>query len=391
MISAGEASGDLHGSSLARAAKAMRPSWSFFGLGGDLMAAEGVELRAHIRDTAVMGGTEVLAALPRILRIRSLMLRAMAEERPDCLVLIDSPDFNLRLAKAAKAANVPVVYYIGPTVWAWRPGRLGLMRDLVARRALIFPFEADYYRARGVDCDLVGHPLLDEIPPSFDRAAIRESLGLKAGAPVLALLPGSRAGAAKRLAPPMLAAAGLLLSEFPDLRVVVPRAATLPADLLRELVGAAPEPVKRALAVCDGRSLEVMAISRAGLLASGTSTVEGAILGLPMVVAWRFSALSWLLARLLVKTPFVAMANLVAGREIVPELLQGAANPEAMAARLAPLLRGGEEREAMLQGLAEAARALGGPGASARVVEVVGEAMAAGGGAPSGAPSGAPR
>jgi lipid-A-disaccharide synthase len=339
------------------------------------MAAQGAELLGHIRDTAVMGGTEVLPALPGILKIRSKMLRAIESEKPDCLVLIDSPDFNFRLAKAAKGAKVPVVYYICPTVWAWRQRRLWFLRDFAARRLLMFPFEADFYRAKGVDCDLVGHPLFDEIPRGFDRPAIRESLGLPLEAPVLALLPGSRKSVARRLAPPMLAAADILMGEFPDLRILVPRAASLPQGLLSELLNAASPRVRAALTVATGRSWEIMAISRAGLLASGTSSVEGAILGLPMVVAWRFSFLSWTLAKVLVKTRFASMGNLVAGREIIPELLQEKGSPEALAAALAPLIRGGPLRETMLADLAEVVGSLGGPGASARVARIIDETM----------------
>lgn len=382
MISAGEPSGDLHGAALAKVILDERPSWRLSGLGGDSMAAAGVELRAHMRETAVMGGTEVLAALPRILRVRSLMVKLITEERPDCLVLIDSPDFNFRLAKAAKAAGVPTVYYICPTVWAWRPGRLNFLRDYADARALLFGFEADFYRARGVDCDLVGHPLFDELPRDIDREAVIGSLKIPAGGPILALLPGSRRSVASRLARPMIGAADILLEEFGDLRIVVPRAASLPEDYLNELLSGATRRVKNALTIVSGRSQEVLAVSRAAMLASGTSSVEGAILGVPMVVAWRFSSLSWILAKLLIKAPYATIANIVAGREIVPELLQSRANPEELAAALAPLIRGGSEREAMLGELAEVARSLGGPGATSRVFSVIKRVL--GGHAPGG-------
>jgi lipid-A-disaccharide synthase len=378
MVSAGEASGDLHGAALIRAAGELRPSWSFFGLGGDLMEEAGAGLSAHMRDTAVMGINEVAAALPRILRVRSKMLSLIETERPDCLVLIDSPDFNFRLAKAAKAAKVPVVYYICPTVWAWRSGRLKFLSDYADARALIFGFEAEFYRERGVDCDFVGNPILDELPESFDKKSILESLGLGAEARVLALLPGSRPSVAKRLAPPMLEAAGMLLEEFGDLKVVVPRAPTLPEDLLGSLISEAPPRVKESLIITSGRSQEILALCRAALLASGTSTVEGAVLGAPMVVAWRFSLLTWWLAKLLVKSTYAAMANIVAGSEIVPELLQGRARPELMFEALAPLIRGGEARQRMLSDLAKVKEALGGPGASKNVVGVIARVMGEG-------------
>jgi lipid-A-disaccharide synthase len=375
MVSAGEASGDLHGAALIRAAGELRPSWSFFGLGGDMMEAAGASLSAHMRDTAVMGITEVAAALPRVLRVRSKMLSLIEAERPDCLLLIDSPDFNFRLAKAAKEAKVPVVYYICPTVWAWRPGRLKFLSNYVDARALIFGFEAAFYRERGVDCDFVGHPLLDELPESFDKRSVLESLGLGPEARILALLPGSRPSVAKRLARPMFEAAGLLLEEFGDLKVAVPRAPSLPMELLDSLISEAPPKVKESLIITTGRSQELLAVCRAALLASGTSTVEGAVLGAPMVVAWRFSLLTWWLAKLLVRSPYAAMANIVAGKEIVPELLQGRARPELMRGALAPLIRGGEERQRMVSDLAKVKEALGGPGASKNVVGVMARVM----------------
>jgi lipid-A-disaccharide synthase len=371
MICAGEPSGDLHGAALVREALAAHPGWSFFGLGGDLMAEAGVSLKAHIRETAVMGGSEVVFALSGILKARSKMLSLIKEGKPDCVVLVDYPDFNLRIAKAAKAAGAPVVYYICPTVWAWRPGRLYVLRDRTTARCLIFGFEADYYRARGVDCDFVGHPLFDEIPQSFDTAATFKSLGLEPGAPLLALLPGSRKSVASRLAPPMLGAADLLMDEFPGLRIAVPMAPSLPEGLLASFASRASQRVRDALVMVPGRSQEILAASRAALLASGTSSVEGAILGIPMVSAWRFSLVSWLLAKLLVKTPYSIIPNIISGREIVPDLLQSKANPRSMADALAPLIRGGPERERMLEDLKSVVKALGGPGASAKVAAVL--------------------
>jgi lipid-A-disaccharide synthase len=367
----------------------------FHGLGGDLMAAAGTDLRAHLRDTAVMGLTEVLGALPRVLKVRSGLCRLIESDPPDCLVLIDSPDLNFRLARSAWRAGVPVVYYICPQIWAWRQGRLAFLRDRVSRRAVILPFEAAFYQDRGVTCDPVGHPLLDELPAGgFDRALALSDLGLAPerpdgpdhpdhGAPgpagprdpmILAVLPGSRRSVAARLLGPMLEAVGLLLEEFPSLVAVLPRSPAVPAELVEAAAARARPAVREALKIVPGSSSQrLLSVCRAALLASGTSTVEGAILGAPMVVTYRTSALSWFLAKLLVRTPYVAIANLVAGREVVRELLQGAGSPEALAGALAPLLRGGPERDAMTRDLGAVAAALGGPGASRRVLDVIDE------------------
>jgi lipid-A-disaccharide synthase len=371
MISAGELSGDMHGAALACQASKSGAGLQFFGLGGDRMAAAGVELRAHIRETAVMGLTEVLGSLRRILAVRRRLSDMVSSERPRALVLIDSPDLNQALAKAAFRAGVPVIYYICPQVWAWRRGRVRWLRKLVSRRAVVFPFEKEFFDREGLSSDLVGHPLLDEMPLDLAPEEARKGLGLQPGANVLAILPGSRKAVASRLAGPMLGAADILLDSFPDLVLAVPRPDTLPADLLRELVSQASRRVRDRILVFEGRSQEILKAARAALLASGTSTVEGAVLGTPMVVTYKVSSVSWCLARLLVKVPFVSIANLLAGAEIVPELLQGRCRPENLARELEPLLAGGPRRQAQISGLAGAAARLGGPGASARVLEII--------------------
>ncbi|MDR1310050.1 MAG: lipid-A-disaccharide synthase [Deltaproteobacteria bacterium] len=371
MISAGELSGDMHGAALASEARRSGTGLEFFGLGGDRMAAAGVDLRAHISETAVMGLTEVLGSLRRILSVRRRLASLVSSERPRALVLIDSPDLNQALARAAFRAGVPVIYYICPQVWAWRRGRIRWLRRLVSRRAVIFPFEKEFLDREGLSSDLVGHPLLDELPLRLSPEEARSGLGLPPGANVLAVLPGSRKAVARRLVGPMLGAVDLLLDSFPDLVPVIPRPDTLPADLLLDLVGKASRRVRDRIVVREGHSHEVLRSARAALLASGTSTVEGAVLGTPMVVTYRVSALSWLLARLLVKVPFVSIANLLAGTEIVPELLQDRCRPEDLAREVEPLLAGGPRRQAMLDGLAGAASRLGGPGASARVLDII--------------------
>jgi lipid-A-disaccharide synthase len=377
MISAGELSGDMHGAALVRQAAASGAGLSFFGLGGDLMSAAGVDLRFHIRETAVMGLTEVLGSLGRILNIRKKLVNLVAAEKPRALVLIDSPDLNQALAQAAYEAGVPVIYYICPSVWAWRKGRLKWLTKLVRRRAVLFPFEESFYQSQGVTADLVGHPLLDEMNLELSKDCARAKLGLVPKDRVLAVLPGSRQAVAGRLIGPMLGAVDELFNRFPSLIPLIPRPETLDPDTLQALIKPASKRVRERLIVFGGHSHDILKAADAALLASGTSTVEGAILGTPMVVTYKVSPVSWALAKLMVRVPFVSIANLLAGREIVPELLQSRANPAELARELTPLLSDGPRRKQMIGDLAEAAALLGGPGASARVLAILLEEIGA--------------
>ncbi|MDR2388014.1 MAG: lipid-A-disaccharide synthase [Deltaproteobacteria bacterium] len=377
MISAGELSGDMHGAALVREANKQNLGLKFFGLGGDRMAEAGVDLRFHIRETAVMGLTEVLGSLNRILGIRKALANMVREEKPRALVLIDSPDLNQALAKAAYGSAVPVIYYICPQIWAWRQGRIKWLKKLINRRAVLFPFEERFFQDHGVTADLVGHPLFDEMPLALSKEKARENLGLDQKAPLLAVLPGSRKKVASRLAGPMLEAVDLLLEKFPELVALIPRPATLPVEILKGLIDLASPRVKEKIKIFEGRSHEILKAADAALLASGTSTVEGAILGTPMVVTYKISALSWYLAKLLVQVPFVSIANLLVNREIVPELLQNRAKGPDLAQELVELIFDSPRRQVMIKDLNEAARLLGGPGASGRVLSVIMEEIEA--------------
>ncbi|MDR1313866.1 MAG: lipid-A-disaccharide synthase [Deltaproteobacteria bacterium] len=370
MISAGEESGDLHGAALMREALSRGAPVSFFGLGGDRMEEAGCRLLAHARETAVMGVSEVLAQARRLWRLRERLAAAAADERPDALVLIDSPDFNFRLAKRAAEAGVPVVYYICPQIWAWRRGRIKFLAKYARRRLLILPFEEEFYRSRGVGCDFVGHPLLDEVKP-LPKGEARAALPMPADGPLLALLPGSRRGVFARLAPEMLKAAAALARARPALRVAVALAPTLPGDLADECLALFPEDLRPRLCALRGHSQRIINAASLAVIASGTSAAEAAVLGTPAVVCYRTSPASYLVARMLVKTKFISIPNLVLGRKLLPELVQGAASAEGIARAAAPYLDGGGELSEMRAGLAEVSRALGGPGASARALDII--------------------
>ncbi len=375
MISAGESSGDMHGAALVQAARQMGLPWDFVGLGGDKMAQEGVHLLGHVRDVAVMGISEVLGSLGKILTLRNKLKDYLRTDPPGALVLIDSPDFNLSLAKYATRLGIPVIYYICPSVWAWRSGRLEVLAQATKRRALLFKFEKDFYQARGVSADWVGHPLLDEMPDFPPQNELKASLGFAENKPLLAILPGSRRKTLAKLAPIFCRTAELLLKKQPGLQLALAQGDTIDSDFLNDILMDVPSEVRASLKIVSGRSQALLAAADAAILASGTSSVEATILQTPHVVAYKVSSLSFALARLLVKVKWVTIANLLAGREVVPEFLQERARPEILAEALGPLLAG--ENRDMADQLAEVSKLLGSPGASRRVVEIIADEIIA--------------
>ncbi len=341
-LSAGEASGERYGVALM---EALRPSGAeFLGLGGARMEAAGLRRIARAEDVAVMGITEIVRHIPRIYREYRKLRRALLTEKPDVCVLIDFPDVNLGLAKRARQLGIPVVFFVSPQVWAWKGHRLGRIRRDVDRMLVIFPFEEPWYRSRGVDATFVGHPLAELPPPTVSREAFAAAHGLDAAKPWVGLLPGSRPGEIALNLPAILGAARLL---GPGYEYVLPLAPTLtPPQIarLRKMLGGLPVRLTR-----DARA--TLHHAQASLVASGTATVEAALIGNPFVVVYRLSRLSHAVARRVVKVPHVAMANLIAGRRVVPELIQDGFTPEAAAAALRPLLADSEQRRAMVDSL----------------------------------------
>jgi lipid-A-disaccharide synthase len=353
---AGEASGDLHAANLLLALRRLAPNVEAFGVGGERLRDAGLACVAHSEELSLMGLAEVVRDLPRLWRLSRRVRRVALARRPQVAVLVDSPDFNLPLARHLAQAGIPVVIYISPQLWAWRAGRVRRIRRDVRRVLCILPFEVDFYQRHGVPAEFVGHPLVDELAP-----VMRE---LPARAPnALALLPGSRWHEVESLLPAMLAAARKLRAPMPDLSVRLIVAPGLDPERVRALVaGAAVELVAfdrhRALASCS-----------AALVASGTATLECALLGVPMVVGYRLHPLSYLLARHLVRVPHVALVNLVAGEAVAPELVQDAFTAEALAGEAAALLGGaGGQQET---GLALVRGRLGEEGASERAARAV--------------------
>lgn len=357
---AGEVSGDLHAAAVARALRAAGAPFALTGVGGDAMREAGVELIEHTVSSAVMGFIAPIRHLPRLVRLRRALTARIRSGRVALVVLIDSAGFNMGIAAAATDAGVPTLYYITPQVWASRAGRLTQLARTVTRAAVILPFEEELLREHGVNATFVGHPLLDRARDLPDAGTARRTLGLDADHPVLALFPGSRAQEIARHLDPFVTAARELQRQNPSLQVVVSSAphVSIPPERC-------PYPLVHAASFTVFRSAD------AALCKSGTTTLEAAIAGCPLVIAYRTGKLEYALARRIVRIPFIGLVNIVAGREIAPEFVQDALEPSVLVAALAPLLReGSAEREAQLRALAIVRDSLGEAGAATRVARI---------------------
>ncbi len=366
MIVAGEASGDKHGAKLVAALGKLRPEldWEFFGAGGDEMRAAGVETLVDAREMAIMGALEVAAALPRFWRAFRLLRAAARARHPRLVVLIDWPEFNLRLARRLKRDRHRVVYYISPQIWAWRSYRIHAIKRDVERMLVILPFEYDYYARAGVQVDYVGHPLLDSIQVTASRDEFCAQYELNPACPIVALLPGSRSQELRYILPPMLEAARLLNHSHPQLQFVLTLAPTL-TRLQAEAAISAAEPAAN-LRLLVNETYNALAAAQLAVVASGTATLEAAIIGTPLVIVYRASSLNWLLFRPLINLPFIGMPNLIAGREIAPELLQNDLTGMRLAALLAEMLEDEARLAQQRIELAEVRRRLGEARASER-------------------------
>jgi lipid-A-disaccharide synthase len=371
MVVAGEASGDLHAADVLTELRRRRPDLRAFGMGGARLQAAGLERLFDAREISVMGIVEVWPRLFRIWRVFRALVRAAEERRPAAALLVDVPDFNLRLARRLKALGVPVVFYVSPTVWAWRRWRVRQIARDVDRMLCILPFEEQFYRTHGVQARYVGNPVTEQVPPPGAPETFRRALGLDASRPTLALLPGSRASELHRLLPPMVESAALLNRERPGLQIVVPLAPGLErAPVERAFSARGLHPV-----LISGRAPEVVGAADVAVVASGTATLETALMLRPMVVVYRMSALSWWVGRMLVRVAFVSLVNLLSGHRLVPELLQGALRPEAIAEEVRRLWSPGSARDAQLEGLRALRARLGSGPTASRVADEVLEVL----------------
>jgi len=375
LISAGEASGDRYATMLVEELRRRWPDTRFFGCAGPRMRRAGVEPVIEAESLAVVGLVEVLEHLPRIWGEYRKLVSAASARSPELAILTDSPDFHLPLARKLAKQGVPVVYLVAPQVWAWRKGRIRGMRRTIRKLLCIFPFEEPFFRANGVSACNIGHPLAGVVRPSFEKAEFFRKHRLAPSRQLVTLLPGSRKGEAARHLPALVEAAQRIYGQQAT-HFVLPASETTGAQFFAGRTGTAP------IQVIEGETWDAIAHADVALAASGTVTVEAALVGTPMVTFYKVSALSWLLGRLLVRVPFYSMVNLVAEREIVPELMQGAMTGEQLAREALQLLRDSGARQRMREDLAEVARRLSGEGrpmekAAALVEQLIMERQAA--------------
>ena len=366
LISAGEASGDLYPGAVTRGIKQLNPEAEVFGMGGDCLREAGGEVLFDIKDHSLMGFVEVLKKLPDVWKLRNAFIDLMEKRKPDVLLTIDYPGFNMRLAKLAKERGINVVYFIAPQVWAWRPGRAADVAKVTDKIACIFPFECDFYKSYGADIEFIGHPLVDTVKPSLSRKEAEELAGKRTGHPLILLMPGSREMEIQRLLPVMLDAVKILKQKRPELDFAIPRAATIAKEILEDSVRQAGLNIR----LIEGHNYDVMSVADLAIVTSGTVTLEAAMCGLGCEILYKSSPVSFWIAKRVVKIPNIGLPNIVAGRQIEPELLQDDCTPENISSTALELLE--PERFAQLQrDLQEVKEKLGEPGAVKRVAELV--------------------
>jgi lipid-A-disaccharide synthase len=365
LIVTGEASGDLHGAHLAKAIMALDPKVELVGIGGAAMRAAGVSLVPGVPQLDLMGLFGLSAIPPMVRRVLAIR-RVLKSEAWDLVVLIDNPGLNFHFARIAKAAGRRVLYYIAPQVWAWRPGRMKWIQRRVDHVVVILPFELELYRRAGVRCTFVGHPLLDVVAPYYDRAKLRKEFGLDESARVVGLLPGSRVSEVEMLLPVLLEAAAQLLVAEPGTKFILAQASSIDDNLIQSLLEHSHVPVR----VVHDQASEVMALSDVLFIASGTATLQAAVVGTPMVLLYKTTPVTYRLARWLINVKWIGLVNLVAGRSIVRELIQDEATAERLCQEVLHLLRNPSAYNDMKEDLRLVRQSLGEPGASRRAAQV---------------------
>jgi len=367
MIVAGEASGDLHGAFLVREMLSINPGLHFYGIGGNRMQAAGVKLLAHAADIAVVGLTEVLSKAFHIIKIMQKIKKSLDRLKPDLVILIDFPDFNLNIvARAAKKRNLKIFYYISPQVWAWREGRVEQIKRLVDKMAVILPFEVDFYKARGFAVDYVGHPLRDTVKSSFTRSQARHHFGLSETKTTIGLLPGSRTAEITRLLPEMMRAAQIISQKIPDVQYILPLADTLEEKVVSGLLADSGLNVK----IVPGHTYDVLACCDLAIVTSGTATLETGLMGIPMIIIYKVSLFSELIGRMIIKPQHIGMVNIIAGKMVAPELIQRDVSGPRIATEALAILLNDEKRLDMTRELNNIRAKLGEEGAARRAAQI---------------------
>lgn len=367
LIVAGEVSGDLHASDLVREIKKLNPQIKFFGLGGEKMQREGVDLSFNIVELAVVGFFEVLKNLKKFKKIFNHLLEKIDLEKPDLAILVDYPGFNLRLAKELKKRKIPIIYYISPQVWAWGSGRIKIIRQLVKRIIVFFKFEEEFYKSHGIAVSFVGHPLLDRVKPTMNKEESLIKLNIPPTRFTVALLPGSREKEVKNILPIMLDSAKLIYRELTDIKFLILRSPTVKEELFNNILSHYKLPAY----ILHGITYDGLAGSDFAMVASGTATLETAILGIPMVILYKVSFLTWAYLRMMIKIPYIGMVNIIAGRRIVPEFIQYHAKSKRIATFIKDILTNPYQQDTIKKLLHNVVARLGEKGANQRAAAII--------------------
>ncbi len=367
LIVAGEPSGDLHASRLVKDLKALKTDLIFFGLGGKLCKEAGVDIDFDIKNLAVIGLVDVFKNIFTIGKVFKGILKKIDSKKTDLAILVDYPGFNLRLAKELSKRGIPVIYYISPQIWAWAPDRIDIIKKCVAKMLVFFKFEEELYKKSGVSSEFVGNPLLEAVKTTLPKDEVLKKYRLSKDRPVIALLPGSRAMEVKTLLKIMAGSAEIIAKELPGAQFVVAKYRDLPAALYEEALKGRSLDIR----ITDGDSYNVLSVSDFAIVASGTATLETAIIGTPFVITYKVSLVNYIAYKIVAKIKMLGLVNVIAGRIIVPELLQYDATPEKIARASLEILRDGQKRSAMISELAEVKSSLGTTGASHRAAGAI--------------------
>ena len=366
LISAGEASGDIHAAAVTAAIKKIDSSAEVFGMGGDALRNAGGEVLFDIKDHGVMGFVEVLKKLPDLFKLRDDFEKVMDERKPDCLITVDYPGFNMKLAKLAHDKGIPVVSYIAPSAWAWHKSRAKKVAKIVDKVACIFPFEYDVYKEAGAPVEFVGHPLVDIVKPKMSQEEAMVFAGKEKGKKLILLMPGSRLMEIEKMLPTLLEAAKLIKKQLPEVSFVMPRAGTIPISLLEKKIKASGLEVK----ITEGNNYDLFSVADLALATSGTVTLEAALCGLGSVIVYKTNPVTYFIAKLVVNIPHIGLPNIVAAKSVLPELIQNDFTPAKVAQEALALLES-ERNAKMKEDLAYVKERLGKPGAVGRVAELV--------------------
>ncbi|CAN2049447.1 Lipid-A-disaccharide synthase [Candidatus Magnetomoraceae bacterium gMMP-1] len=371
MIVAGEASGDLHGANLVRAMKTRDKELYFYGIGGKAMKEAGVRIIMDASELSVVGITEIFSKLPGIFKGMSVAKTNLREKFPNLLILIDFPEFNIHLAKTAKKIGVPILYYISPQIWAWRSGRVKKIKKLVDHIAVIFPFEAEFYKKENIPVTFVGHPLLEETTKhDHGKTLLPDNAGLRSNKLIIGLLPGSREGEIARHLPVMARAADILAGAIPNIHFLIPLAQSLDEKYLQKILTHEKFNFSPKFTIVSKGVKPVFKQASMIVTASGTATLEAGLAGMPMIIIYKVSSISYFIGRLLIKVDSIGLVNLVAGQKIVPELIQNDACPEKIAFLIKKFLDNPEKLERVKNKLKMIRKKLGEKGASMRTAEI---------------------